>query len=180
MSAVELTTARLRLRPWQLDDFDALAAFLADDDLARFRNGPVDGAGAWEFMAARNGEWTLRGYGGLAITQRHGGAVVGMAGLFHPAHFAEPELFWSLFAGQHGQGFATEAADAVRNWANIQLGLPPLMSFVHPDNGPSRRVAERLGATIEGDGEYFGAPRLIYRHRVHPTSGAGADHSTLN
>ena len=34
-------------------------------------------------------------------------------------------------------------------WAAEDLSLPPLFSFVHPDNAPSRRVAERLGATLE-------------------------------
>lgn len=44
------------------------------------------------------------------------------------------------------------------------MGLKPLMSFVHPENLPSRAVAERIGAVIEGEGELRGEPRLIYRH----------------
>ena len=43
--------------------------------------------------------------------------------------------------------------------------FPPLFSFVHPDNTPSRKLAERLGAVLEGDTEFRGQPRLIYRHR---------------
>jgi hypothetical protein len=45
------------------------------------------------------------------------------------------------------------------------LGLTPLFSFVHPANHPSRRLAERLGATLIGDTILRGQPRLPYRHR---------------
>lgn len=36
-----------------------------------------------------------------------------------------------------------------------------MISRIHPDNTPSRRRAERLGETVEGETEIIGTPVLI-------------------
>ena len=51
----------------------------------------------------------------------------------------------------HGRGYATEAARRVREFAYAQLGWRTLVSFIAPENVPSQRVAQRLGATFERD-----------------------------
>ena len=160
-----LETERLRLRAWRMDDFEALADFVADPDLSRYRtNAPLDRAGAWFFMCGQLGQWQLRGYGIFAVALRQNDEAIGYTGLYHPEFFAEPELSWSLFRNHHGRGYAIEMAAAARDWAGNVCRLPPVISLVHPDNGASRKVAERLGASIEGEADYFGQPRLIYRH----------------
>jgi RimJ/RimL family protein N-acetyltransferase len=165
MAAI-LQTERLTLRQWLLEDFEPLAAFLADPELSRYRTGRVDRHGAWTWLTSQIGQLRLRGYGPMAAEVRDSGVLIGFAGLYHPITFDEPELAYSLFRGHHGHGFATEMADGVRRWAASKLRLPPLMSFVHPDNTASRAVCERLGATIEGETEFLGQPRLIFRHTL--------------
>ena len=161
----ELTTERLTLRQWRFEDFEPLAAFLGDAELSRYRTGPIDRLAAWQFFCGQLGQWPLRGYGVFAVEPRGSSAVIGYSGLWHPVIFDEPELTWSLFAGHHGKGYATEMAARVQRWAAESLDLPPLMSLVHPDNTPSRKVAERLGARVEKETEFRGQPRLVYRHR---------------
>ncbi len=163
----ELVTGRLLLSDWCMEDFEPLAAFLADGEANRHR-----GAGkalardeAWEYLTDLAGQWGLRGYGQFAVEELASGDLVGWCGLWHPADLAEPELAWTIFPRFQGKGYATEAAERVLAWAAHDLSLPPLFSFVHPDNQPSRRLAERLGATLEGDTTFRGRPRLIYRHR---------------
>ena len=73
-------------------------------------------------------------------------------------------MAWSLYPGNDGHGYAAEAAKEVLSWANSHLGLPPLMSFVHPDNQPSISVAKRLGATFERETTLRDDPRLVFRH----------------
>ena len=166
-STTRLTTRRLRLRRWRLDDFEPLATFVGDAELALYRTGaPLDRTAAWFFMCAQLGQWDARGYGIFAVTLAASDDPIGYTGLYHPIMFDEPELSWSLFRGHHGQGYATEMATAVIGWAAADLRLPALMSYVHPDNQSSRRVADRLGARIEGEASYMGAPRLVYRHRL--------------
>jgi len=164
MNAPEITTDRLCLRGWRADDYEPYAAFRADGALNRLSGGARTRVEAWNEFCAMIGQWTARGFGIFAVEERDSSATAGYAGLWYPVDIDEPELCWSLFADFHGQGYATEAAVAARDWAGEAIGLPPLMSFVHPDNAPSRRVAERLGAACEGDTELRGEPRLFYRH----------------
>lgn len=162
-----LHSERLTLRGWTTADFDAYAVFQMDPDLTRFTSGACKSkTQAWTVFAALCGEWLLRGYGTFAIEEQGSGALAGYAGLWHPADLAEPELCWGLFHGFHGKGYATEAALCARDWAATELRLPPLMSFVHPDNHASQNVAERLGAICGGETELRGLPRLFYRHQL--------------
>lgn len=162
-----LETQRLVLRQWKFGDFEALADFLADGVANRYRGKGValDRPEAWRFLCEKTGEWYLRGTGEFAVERKDTGALIGWAGLWHPIELDEPELSWSLFPAAQGQGFATEAAARVMRWASHDLRLPPLFSFVHPENTPSQRLAERLGARLEDKTQFRGQPRLIYRHR---------------
>jgi len=61
---------------------------------------------------------------------------------------------WTQFAAMPGA------------WAAEELRLPPLMSFVHPDNLALQAVARRLGAEPMPPTELRGEPRLRFRHSV--------------
>ena len=162
-----LETGRLRLRQWRHNDFEPLAAFLADGEANRYRGHgrAATRPEAWRFLCEKIGEWHLRGTGEFALERRDTGDLIGWAGLWHPMLLDEPELAWALFPHAQGKGYATEAAARVMRWAAEDLRLPPLFSFVHPDNAPSCRLAERLGASLQGQTEFRGQPRLKYRHR---------------
>ncbi|MEM7299605.1 MAG: GNAT family N-acetyltransferase [Pseudomonadota bacterium] len=162
-----LETERLILREWRLEDFDGFSAFWADPDrTAHFISGTVDASTAWSMFCAMLGEWRLRGLGSFAVQEKTG-SVLGYTGLWFPLDIEEPELLWSLYAGSEGKGFAIEAARRVQQWAAFDLKLPPLMSYVHPDNLKSQAVAKRLGATVEAETTLRGHPRLVFRH-IHP------------
>lgn len=161
-----LTTDRLRLRGWQMEDFPAFRALKTNTELQAFVGGALDEIGAWEDFCAISGQWMIRGVGIFLVADRATDKAIGFSGLWFPYDLDEPELCWSLFPGNKGKGFATEAAIEARRWANVEKGLGPLASFVHPNNRASRAVAERLGATrVEGgDVELEGHPRHVYRH----------------
>ena len=76
----------------------------------------------------------------------------------------EPELAYSLAPHAWGQGFATEAAAAARDWAFARHGLRRLASFIMPGNVRSIRVAERLGAVREGELDVRGHPAQWWVH----------------
>jgi RimJ/RimL family protein N-acetyltransferase len=79
---------------------------------------------------------------------------------------AEIELGWTLLHDYWGHGYATEAAEAVREAAWADLELERLISIIHPDNARSIRVAERLGATPAETIETGGiGPVVVW---VHP------------
>ena len=158
-----LESARLVLRGWRKDDFPAYAAFRADPERTRYIGGPKKEWDAWTRFTSTVGEWALNGYGLFAVDRREDAATVGFVGLWHPPYIDEPELAWSLYEGFEGKGYTVEAARRVQLWA-YERGLPALMSFIHPENLPSRAVAERLGATPLAPTTLRGEPRLRFRH----------------
>jgi RimJ/RimL family protein N-acetyltransferase len=68
---------------------------------------------------------------------------------------AQAELGWALAREHWGQGYATEAALAVREWARGERGFGRLVSLIEPANARSQRLAERLGATPGESVELF-------------------------
>jgi RimJ/RimL family protein N-acetyltransferase len=163
MMAPTLTTARLVLRPATMADFATYAAFLATDR-ARYMDGPHDAAKAWDWFCNDTAQWTLLDMGALIVT--HQGRAVGQVALCAGPVFPEPELGWFLFeAADEGKGFASEAARALRDWGFGPRGLDTMVSYVDPDNTPSRRLAEALGARVDTDAANPGnGPTLVYRH----------------
>jgi RimJ/RimL family protein N-acetyltransferase len=161
-----VTTDRLRLRAFQAGDLDAYSAMQANPEVMRYL---VTGRTStrpevWRTMATSLGSWALRGYGMWACEKLGERVFVGSVGIFEPLDWPEPELAYSLDRPFWGQGFATEAARAARNWLFANFPLARAASFIRPDNLASRRVAERLGALQERTFELRGS---IYEYWVH-------------
>lgn len=164
MQAPTLETERLRLRPWRSDDLDVFASFMADPDDTRFIGGPLSREDTWRRIALLIGHWTLRGFGNWALEEKASGAFVGYGGLWYPEGWRDYELMWGLLPAFRGRGYATEAAECARAYAYGELGWTTVVSYVAPNNLPSRYVAERLGATREGTIELRGTAADVWRH----------------
>ena len=74
----------------------------------------------------------------------------------------EPEIGWHVRRSLWRQGFATEAAVAHRDRATGELGMERLISLIRPENTASRRVAEKLGMTVEKDTDRSGLRHMVY------------------
>jgi RimJ/RimL family protein N-acetyltransferase len=160
---LSLYTDRLCLRPPTPHDAGALYDLFADEEVMRGLN--KDAVSAVEDVRAiiegMIGGWRTDGLGAF-ILQTNGAErrVVGQAGLmifdtrgWRPSSWAkagghaQPELGWALTRPHWGNGYASEAAAAIRDWAGESLSISGLVSLISPDNVRSQRVAERLGAT---------------------------------
>jgi len=148
MIAPTLTTARLVLRPATMADFPAYLDFVTGDR-TRFMGGPHDAATAWTWFCNDTAQWVLLDMGALMVT--HQGRAVGQVALCHGPTFPEPELGWFLYDGAEGQGYAFEAATALRDWALGVRGLTSVVSYVDGRNARSIRLAERLGGRLDQD-----------------------------
>ena len=60
-----------------------------------------------------------------------------------------------------GQGFATEAAEAVRDTAR-EAGVRHLVAIIRPENLPSQRVAKKIGLTLERRVVKNGGDALVF------------------
>jgi RimJ/RimL family protein N-acetyltransferase len=161
-----LTTDRLRFREFVDSDLDAYAAMMADPEVTRFlgSGGPIDRGEAWRQMAMFLGHWRLRGFGLWAVEEQATGALVGRIGCIEPEGWPALEVAYTLARPYWGRGYASEGAQAALTYAREVIRRDRVISIIRPANARSIRVAERLGATVEGEVPFFGAPSLVYRY----------------
>jgi RimJ/RimL family protein N-acetyltransferase len=152
---VVLTTPRLLLRTFRLDDLPHYAALNADPEVVRYLGGePLtrehsDDIAAW---AQRHHE--KDGFGLLAVERRADGAFLGMCGLHRPQSYPDDvEIGWRLAREHWGHGYATEAATAWLARAFDTLGLPRVISMTVPQNERSLAVMAGLGMTFDHEAE---------------------------
>lgn len=152
----DLLTPRLRLRRWRPEDAAPMAAINSDPEVTRYLNRPADPRAVAEFHGRVLDHWERYGFGWFALESREpalAGRLLGFAGVAHPSFLPEvatrPELGWRLGGEAWGRGLATEAAVTARDHAFGVLMVPELIAIIHPDNERSRRVATKLGMTVE-------------------------------
>ncbi|MDH7798331.1 MULTISPECIES: GNAT family N-acetyltransferase [unclassified Beijerinckia] len=158
-----LMTTRLILRPLRPEDWVAYRDFLASER-ARYVGGPFALKMAWGIFCADHAQWDFYGCGALMIEERNTSACLGQVGINFGPLFPEWELGWLLYSGAEGKGYAFEAASALRDWARQERQLSTLVSYIDPQNERSRRLAERLGATLDEQAPKLDPIDLVYRY----------------
>ena len=166
-----LETDRLVLRGWRESDLAPLSEFFANDPGVEYVGGPVSALDAWRRMTSFVGHWHLKGYGPFALELRDSGDWIGWCALWQPPDFPEIEMGYALRAAHRGHGFIQEAGLSVKAFAFETLQLPTLVSYIDPQNSPSQRAAERLGAQRDGTVELRGTTAEVWRY---PRAGAAA------
>ena len=163
MTVPTLTTPRLTLRGPKDSDVAPLGAFL-ESPRAEWIGGPWPADEAPEWLTWSVEQWAEHGHGTWIVALRADDRPIGRVGLLHHEGLPGPELGWFLFEGFDGLGYAHEAALAARDYCRDVLGLPPLFSLIEPANLRSKALAERLGATPEGEVDLKGHHLTVYRH----------------
>jgi RimJ/RimL family protein N-acetyltransferase len=177
--APTLVTARLTLRPYELEDFELLADVYTTSR-SQYVGGPMASQALWKGTSSGIGQWPMIGLGTWALSVTQTGERVGEVAVSWPPDYPEPELGWLLFNGQEGQGYASEAAREAKRWAIDVRKVPSLVSYIDPDNLPSQRLANRLGgsrdmsaATPNGEGCWvfrYPVPAPEQADRLTPSS----------
>ena len=178
MTSIE--TERLLLRKPVLEDAQPALTLITDPVAMEFLGGVhPDAASDPEFVVRRwLGRWDGNDCGPFSVLRREDGRWVGRTGVLvwdvrtwthttfaDAGEFAQPELGWALAREYWGQGYATEAALAVRRWAYEERGVERLVSLIEATNVRSQRVAERLGAKSGETVELFdNGPHVVWTH----------------
>jgi len=180
-----LETDRLILRRLTMDDLEPLAKLYADPRVRRhFPEGTLTyeqteeelqwiidvyyaryGYGLWATVLKEDAKfigrcgllpWTIiEGRdGGIALTIADDGTD-DAAGIDVEVAYLLAEEYW-------GQGLATEAAQAIVEYAFERLNMKRLICLFDPENQASRRVAEKAGFAFERDVEVDGEPSPLY------------------
>jgi RimJ/RimL family protein N-acetyltransferase len=157
--SLDLTTARLTLRPWSPHE---VATVLADDGrLAHWAEDfPSEGDRAIAEFIIGNHEAGLAPYGQRQIIERDsdsdsdgdgGGHVVGSIGLFWPPTDGFVEFGYGIVPSRRGRGYATEAARATVALAFTSPDVHTVHAGAELTNPASIRVLEKAGLTHWND-----------------------------
>ncbi|MFD8643624.1 GNAT family N-acetyltransferase [Streptomyces zaomyceticus] len=139
------------LRPWRLDDADALLAAAQDPAIRHWNRLVVDSPEeARQRIGRMHGRWGDELSAIWAIA-RPGGAAAGLIG-WGDIDLAGggAEVFYWLLPEARGGGVAVEATERVSRWAFDELGLHRLRLTHSVANTASCRVAEKARYSFEG------------------------------
>ena len=163
-----LTTTRLELRSVQIGDVEVVHELWTDEHVRHFlfdeRVMPLEEARSIVEQSVRSFE--ERGYGVWLAFSRETAKLIGFAGLLQSSD-ESPNLIYGVHPDFSGNGFATEAAKAVLDFAFDTLGLDCVKADVDEPNVTSVRILEKLGMRQIRRAIVAGRPLLYYeQHRI--------------
>jgi ribosomal-protein-alanine N-acetyltransferase len=150
--AAVLNTARLALR--ELTGADAPFMLQLLNEPSFIRNigdrGVRTVEHAREYIAnGPQASYTRFGFGLYLVELKPALIPIGICGLLKRDQLPEPDIGFAFLPAYWSQGYAMEAAAAVRDHARDGLDLPRLLAIVSPSNAGSIRLLERLGFSYE-------------------------------
>jgi RimJ/RimL family protein N-acetyltransferase len=179
-----LESTRLVLRRIALDDLSFFVPIHSMPEVTRYLYpGGLPRTPEWTdaWLRATLASYERLQLGCLAVLRKENGALIGRCGLTDLAVEArsheqamrqgwfgrdgvpagvsltfECELSYTFDPAVWGQGYATEAACCVRDYARDVLGLSYVVSVILPTNARSRQVAERAAARAVGQIQIIG------------------------
>jgi ribosomal-protein-alanine N-acetyltransferase len=166
-----IETERLILLPMQANDFYALHEIFTDPNvMACFDCDPFTHA-QMEHWLKRNLDHQIEfWYGLFSIIRKSDGKLIGDCVLeqMEVDGIRAAELGYDFRSDIWNQGFATEAASAVRDFAFRVLSLPQLISLIRVGNTASQCVAEKIGMKNAGTFKRYGIQ--YYRYAIENSS----------
>ena len=151
---MKMETPRLLLREYVADDLEAMLAFESDPLVVQYVcYGPYSREECWRDLAYHIDQQTAvpRTYYHLAIVLKGEAQLIGWCGLeMISRKNKEAEIAYALHRSYWGQGYMTEAAQAMIQAGFVGLQLHRIFATCHPENAGSIGVLEKLGMRYEG------------------------------
>ena len=150
---VQIETERLFLREMTDGDFEALRRVLGDRDIMRHYPYEFDDARIRSWITRNRERYSVFGFGLWAVCRKDTGEMIGDCGLTMQIIDGQirPEIGYHIRADHQRQGYATEAARAVRDWTWQNTPFRALYSYMKAENIPSIRTAMAYGCTEAGE-----------------------------
>ena len=146
-----LETERLLLKSVGADQIPALVQLWSNPAVTRFMGGPRNRTDLEKIFAEDLSADTVEVYDLWPVVEKASGQVIGHCGLLDKEieGTLEIELTYVFAPLTWGQGYATEIAQALKEYAATVLKLSRLVALVDPENEASGRVAEKIGMRLE-------------------------------
>jgi ribosomal-protein-alanine N-acetyltransferase len=94
--------------------------------------------------------YAANGFGLWRVTEKTGGAAVGICGLIKRDVLQDPDVGYAFLRSAWGRGYAEEAARATLSHGRKALGLGRIVAITTPGNAGSIRVLQKIGLRAEG------------------------------
>lgn len=167
-----IKTARLTLRPWQVEDASAALAIFGEAEITRWMAPALHPVTTLTDMQALLTTWRSEAdaldfpQGRWAIVETTTGQLVGGAALLLlPPFDVDLEVAWHLAKEYWGRGYATEAGHAVAHQAFLR-GEDEIFAVVRPNNKRAAATARRVGMEWVGEtSKYYDLNLDVYRLR---------------
>jgi RimJ/RimL family protein N-acetyltransferase len=151
-----ITTARLLLRPWRIDDLVPYAEMNADPGVRQFMHParPLTREESDADVEAFVDQWAALGFGHWAVELRKTGELIGRTGAKRHADWdldpENSEVGWLYARHVWGQGYATEGAIAAIRFLIEDMKRPEVISIAHVENVASHQVMKKAGLSWAG------------------------------
>jgi [ribosomal protein S5]-alanine N-acetyltransferase len=146
-----LETPRLELRRLCEDDAPFMVELLNDPSFIR----NIGDRGVRTLDEAREylaqgpmASYARFGFGLYLVELREPRTPIGICGILKRDQLPEPDIGFAFLPAYWSQGYAREAAAAVKAYARDILALPRLLAIVSPSNHSSIRLLEKIGFTF--------------------------------
>ena len=142
-----IETERLLLREMTEDDFSALYKVLADSDIMKHYPYTFDEIRVRNWIQRNIERYRIFGFGLWAVCLKATGEMIGDCGLTMQLIGGEikPEIGYHIRADKQRNGYAKEAAIAVRDWTFNNTPFNVVYSYMKSTNEPSVKTALSYG-----------------------------------
>ena len=144
---MSLETNRLILRELTEEDFDALYEILSDPKTMEHYPAPFDTAKVRRWIEWNQINYRNLGFGLWAVVLKETGELIGDCGITMQRIDGEilPEIGYHIHKKHQKKGYATEAAQACRDFIFTQTPFRTIYSYMKYTNIGSYTVAEKNG-----------------------------------
>ncbi len=142
-----IETERLFLREMKESDFDALYKVLADSDIMRHYPYAFDENRVINWIQRNIERYRIFGFGLWAVCLKETGEMIGDCGITLQLIDGQikPEIGYHIRADKQRNGYAKEAAIAVRDWTFNNTPFQIVYSYMKYTNEPSVKTAISYG-----------------------------------
>lgn len=162
-AAFRLTSPRLVLREFQVEDAPWLYELYSDADVMRYTGEePFPSVEAVASFIAAYPYYRRHGFGRWAVLDRQNGQFLGYCGLRRDNPTSEVDLGFRLHRRYWYRGYATEAAATALRAGFERFGLDEIIGRAMRENLASTSVLHKLGMRLREVSEEGGLLWLIY------------------
>jgi RimJ/RimL family protein N-acetyltransferase len=149
----EVESPRLFVRPWRPEDRPVfMEKFVLDTDMMLYINHgrPWDEAKVDAYFERQRKFLAACSCCVGAVVLKANNAVVGGAGIQPQDLSGDFEFAWSIWKEHWGQGFATETAAALKDYAFRVMRLQRIVAIADVPNLASIRIMQKIGMRYDG------------------------------